>query len=560
MKFAKYIVPITLLVFLACGGAAKKEAAKTAPQLPDQFSSYLAYDYFVKGNLAEQSGDLESAAEQYRKALFYDNKSIEIKRVLSDIYIKQKKYSDAMLIRAEIEDKTADDYTFIGDCLRYTSDIPGAISYYNQAVKADSSQYMAHYYLARIYYLTKQYASAEAEYKSLVRYAPDRAEALIDYGDFSMELNKTDQAFDAYSEAAKINSDDYRASSGMVAVLVIRGDTLTADSILVSTAEKNWDNPKILDSILTSFIKTGNFKEAQKTAGRIAELNPSDFDALKSYYIIATRNNDSAIADSLLNEINKQGGPDAVTYYYLALIKRDNKDLPAAEDYLRKSLALTDSIPEVWTRLANTLDGEGKYSDALETMRRALSAVPYDSINIMFLTSTIHANNKHYDLARDGYLRILKTVPDGAEIRFNLASAYERLGEFDKAEEGFKWILEKYPDNALALNYLGYMYADKGIKLDTAQIMIEKALKVDPKNGAYLDSYAWVLYKLGRYDEALIQMQKAMESNPKDAVIFEHEGDIYSAMNNIEKAKESWGKALQLDPENEALKKKLDSK
>jgi Tfp pilus assembly protein PilF len=151
-------------------------------------------------------------------------------------------------------------------------------------------------------------------------------------------------------------------------------------------------------------------------------------------------------------------------------------------------------------------------------------------------------------------------MPNDIELRFNLGAAYERLGQFEDSEKEFKWILDKDPGNALALNYLGYMYADRGVHLKEARELIEKALAIEPDNGAFLDSHAWVLYKMGKYDEALVQMQKALKTEQKDPILFDHVGDIYSALNNPAMAKENWSRALELDPNNETIRAKLNSR
>jgi Tfp pilus assembly protein PilF len=119
-------------------------------------------------------------------------------------------------------------------------------------------------------------------------------------------------------------------------------------------------------------------------------------------------------------------------------------------------------------------------------------------------------------------------------------------------------VIQKDPKNALALNYLGYMYADKGIKLREGKELIERALAVDPENDAYLDSYAWVLYKLGKYDDALTQMKKAIGPNTDDPLIYDHQGDIYSALKQDSLARESWEKALELNPDDQTIRAKLN--
>ena len=109
------------------------------------------------------------------------------------------------------------------------------------------------------------------------------------------------------------------------------------------------------------------------------------------------------------------------------------------------------------------------------------------------------------------------------------------------------------------MNYLGYMWAEHGEKLDKARELIEKALKAQPKNAAYLDSLAWVLFKQKQAQEALPYALKAAELSEKpDATVYDHIGDIYDALKQPEKAREAWRKSVSLEP-NEEVRKKLGS-
>src|SRR5208337_1343888 len=104
----------------------------------------------------------------------------------------------------------------------------------------------------------------------------------------------------------------------------------------------------------------------------------------------------------------------------------------------------------------------------------------------------------------------------------------------------------------------GYMLADRNVKLDKAREMIEKAVRLDPKNAAFVDSFGWVLFRQGKAQEGLAQIQKAIElSDEPDPALFEHLGDIYAKMNQLDKAREAWRKSLALEA-NPEVRKKLD--
>ena len=117
------------------------------------------------------------------------------------------------------------------------------------------------------------------------------------------------------------------------------------------------------------------------------------------------------------------------------------------------------------------------------------------------------------------------------------------------------------PDFYEAANYLGYMWAERGENLERAKGLIEQAVKAEPKNNAYLDSMAWVLFKLGKPREALPYMLQAVEiseaEKEKDVTLYDHLGDIMMATGDKEKAREAWRNALSLGT-NEDIRKKLE--
>jgi tetratricopeptide (TPR) repeat protein len=108
------------------------------------------------------------------------------------------------------------------------------------------------------------------------------------------------------------------------------------------------------------------------------------------------------------------------------------------------------------------------------------------------------------------------------------------------------------------MNYLGYMWADKGVNLDEAQRLITQALEIEPDNGAYLDSLGWVYFKQGKYADALAQLRKAEgKLKEPDPTVFEHLGDVLDKLGQREEAVGYWKKAAELDPKNEELARKL---
>lgn len=138
---------------------------------------------------------------------------------------------------------------------------------------------------------------------------------------------------------------------------------------------------------------------------------------------------------------------------------------------------------------------------------------------------------------------------------------YERLKQWDKAVADFKKVLSVDPENAEVLNYLGYTWVDRNENLTEAFEMIRKAVDLNPKSGAIVDSLGWAHYKLGEYEKARLQLEKAVELSPSSATIVDHLGDVYWKLGRFREAGYQWKRALEFDPTDEErakIKAKLE--
>lgn len=139
-----------------------------------------------------------------------------------------------------------------------------------------------------------------------------------------------------------------------------------------------------------------------------------------------------------------------------------------------------------------------------------------------------------------------------------LAQAYYEDGRKEDAEETLRRLLSEQDDIAGALNDLGYMLAEEGRDLEEARRMTERAVRLDPDNGAYVDSLGWALFRLGRLDEAQKYLERAARLMPDDPEILEHLGDVYRARGDHSAAQRAYRRALEVGEEDsEALERKL---
>jgi len=119
-------------------------------------------------------------------------------------------------------------------------------------------------------------------------------------------------------------------------------------------------------------------------------------------------------------------------------------------------------------------------------------------------------------------------------------------------------VLKIDPNNADALNYIGYTYAEQGVRLDEALSLIQKALKLKPDSGYIIDSLGWVYFQKGQYERALSTLLKAATLTGEDPTVQEHLGDAYFKLREYKKALQAYEKALSLKhPDETRIKKKI---
>jgi len=140
----------------------------------------------------------------------------------------------------------------------------------------------------------------------------------------------------------------------------------------------------------------------------------------------------------------------------------------------------------------------------------------------------------------------LSTKPEDKQYAtFVAGSIYERQKKYDRAEECFLKVIAGDPKNAQALNYLGYMLADRGTRLEDALGYIRRALALDPQNGAYLDSLGWAYYRMGNYQLAEENLRRASEKIGSDPTVQAHLGDLYQKTGRLKLATTHWQRALE---------------
>ncbi|MGB9730448.1 tetratricopeptide repeat protein [Calditerrivibrio nitroreducens] len=274
----------------------------------------------------------------------------------------------------------------------------------------------------------------------------------------------------------------------------------------------------------------GDFQKSVKYFEMIAD-KVSDREKLYVYKQIAgiyfeLKDYDSAFVwFSRLNEVDKN---DQLSYYYLGVISELKKDFQQAVKYYKELTLMDPRHTFGKKRLAYAYMKIKDYPNALS----AIESIDKDERDVDYfrIKALIYAEKKDTQNQLATLIDGLSKNPNSEDLLFDIADYYEKVKQYDKVEYYLKKLLSLNPNNASALNYLGYLYAEQNKNLVEAYNMIEKALKLEPDNSAYLDSMAWVLYRLKRYQEAFEYQKKALKRSPEEKEMIDHMKEILKAL------------------------------
>jgi len=539
LLFVIFILTLTAVGATGCSStAARQDLAETgidgskfrpAPTVQRPVSQEMdlrAYNFFVNGLLYEGIGDLENAAISYRKAYRVYPDSYEIGLTLAEVLYRMRRPDQALEVLGQVSLKTVDFFQLEGACYQQVGNERAAKDAYLNAIALDSTQENAYIFLAGYYRRRNNLDSTAWTYEQLIRLQPENYELRNELGKMLVFGGRSEQAREVFRESIRTNSsiDNVMAYVSLGELYEIDKQTDSAKAILKEGLEIAPGNALLNRGMVRLYLEEDSVLQAIPFVRALAEASPEDTDASRRLGIMYFSVDSLAQADSVFSSLVGTGEKEPANHFYLGRIALMGDDYTRARDEFGTLTQLADSVSDGWLGLALAHVRLGDTTEQIETYREGLQ----------------HMRDEKSAIA----------------LYFALGAAFEQADEVDSAIAAFKEILKHDPDNAQALNYLGYTLADRNMQLDYAKDLIARAVKLQPNNAAYLDSYGWVYYRLGDYTRALEYLESAAKLD-NDPVIFDHLGDAYLATGQPEEAKVWWRKALEQQPDNAEIKEKL---
>lgn len=313
--------------------------------------------------------------------------------------------------------------------------------------------------------------------------------------------------------------------------------------------------PELRLAVAAEYDEMGDHAAAEQTLAR--GLQDDQTYALRASLL--ARAEDKTALSALYEELKRDAAkPDPRRRLLLGQIAEFLDRFEAALDWYRGVPGGEQRWP-ARLRTANVLHELKRGDEAYRTLGELQSdaSAPEEARRDAYiLEAELRSRDKNDAGELDAFARGLAAFPDDPDILYARALAWERRDYIPRAEADFRKILVADPDSTAALNALGYTLADRTTRYQEALELIDRARAAEPGNAAIIDSYGWVLYRLGRKEEALTELRRAF-SLQKDPEIAAHVGEVLWVLGKKDEARKYFEEARKLDPENRALKRAL---
>ena len=326
--------------------------------------------------------------------------------------------------------------------------------------------------------------------------------------------------------------------------------------------------PLVQERIAQMYEFGGQPEKAERILKSLVRRNTTALKYRQDLFNHYLRNNDRPAAIRQLDEILELQPTNAEFNYFRGALAAEDDQFDDAKHYYEKAIRFNEQSDRAYYSLAGihlTQDQPGEALKVLEKARKKFKP----NFSLEYYSALAYSRQKDYAKSVRHYTSAEIIGKQDSPQRldhffyFQMGATYERNKDYARAAKIFKTVLTMKPDFPDALNYLGYMWAERGENLEEARAMIEKAVTAEPQNAAFLDSMGWVLYMMGKPHESIAWLLQAVELTDEemeeDPTLFEHLGDAYFATGDFRNARIQYQKAIKIEAKPEIKKKLTDT-
>lgn len=553
---------VTLLMTLGLWGCANVSGAtgNVLKEGRESIPPRAAVYNFTVGVLSALGDRPDEAVKAFSEALRHDPSSPEIAAELASAWVEKGEYEKALAVCEQglkVNPDSLDLHLIAAGLAMSKRDYPKAEGHYQRALALDPANVNALFYLGTLYGETRRYTEAVAVFKRMLAAEPDHFQGNYYLGKISMEIRDYQEAVKAFRKVLALRPEFEAAVVDLALAYERLGNTAAAIEVFQDYLHAHPDRLNVRVKLAELYMRDRRYEEGERELQKVLRVEGHHRDALMTRAILLLESRRPAEAAGILAKLVGLYPLDFRYRYLSAAACEDLKDFSGAVSHLKAIPPSSELFGPARVRWGTILKKEGKVPEAASVAEQALKEKKDPSLYVFL--SSLHEDQKDFPRAEQVLKDGISAFPQGVELYYSLGALYEKTGRFEEGIAQMEKVLAIEPDHADALNFIGYSYADRGIRLDEAERLVAKALALKPGNGYILDSMGWVYFRQNRLKEALTYLRQAAAALPEDGTIAEHLGDALVKAGLVEEAREAYRRALERNPGSETVKKKLDA-
>jgi len=403
----------------------------------------------------------------------------------------------------------------LGDIYLEKDDLDNAYRVYSKLLERFPDSYAGHFFIGKIYSVRKEYDLAEQHIRRTLDLVPGLEEPHYELAEIYKAKGENQKAIDTYRKILDQNPKNLFAALELAVLYQENGSTTEAATLLEKVGVESYNDPGLFRIIGQEYLEQNRFQSAAMLLTGMLKSAPEGSGLSYLLGIALVGSGDKAEAIERFKQVDASSRFFLRTAIQVSLLYQETGQIDTAIEYIKGIIQKNPDNPDLYLYL-------GMFYEETESLNNASQA----------LQEGLRLNPKHI------------------QINFRLGVVFDKLNEREKSIEQMKTVIQLDQKNVNALNYLGYTYADMGIKLDEAEKLIITALENRPDDGYITDSLGWVYYKKGLFEQALSYLEKAVRLVPDDPTILEHLGDVYLKLNQAQKALDFYRRSLSVKKED----------
>lgn len=566
-RISAAVIAVWIVIFISgCSSSSKtstEQLQKETIAEQQKNDRAAAMQLFIDGSLKESKGQFAEAILDYQDALRYD-KDPAIYYALAKNYAGLKRYVAAIenaLEAIKLDSSKIDYRELLGQIYIHSGQFDKAAQTYRSILEIDPRQVNSLFALAQILERSRPLESLQM-YERILQHQGPSWEILLQVAQLNTVLQRYAQATEAYEQMLKLDPSNIAVKQNLADMYMRQKQYDKAISTVNDVLEKNPKNLFLRATLVDVYLQQNKWTLARNQMETILASDSLDpdlhFRIGIAFYSQSLK--DSSLTNdaiSVFKKFEKDYPTDWRSYLYLGVLHRQLKQDSVAENYLNKATTSANWNGDAWWQLGWLYFDRQDFMETARIMSKAKMYVP-DDFRIHMLLGIAYNRAGMNEDSRVALERAHELNPADINVLSSLGLTYDALKMHTESDSVYEKALRIDPDYALVLNNYAYSLSERNIQLDRAMKMSKRSLEKDSANTSYLDTYGWILYQLGQYDDALVYIKRSVDLGDPSAVVLEHLGDVYAKLNRIDDAKKYWAKALDKDQKNSALRQKIE--